>query len=300
MIYIDKQQNIVDGEGYTRDYLESSFDEGSHTFHPSLQEEESFNCFRNQQYVSRSPHADADFKSLLVREQQGLCCYCMRRISTDVQESNIEHLVPKKSQVADFSYYTRHSELLNFHVCHSETFENRNYPDKRTVSRQTKLPHMVAYENLVASCTDEHHCNCARGNNTNPPLPIIREIESKYIYSPAGMIVAVDADTDTEYEKAIGVLNLNFELLVQIRLLWKKVAASAFEVAQVMGITDVADKQSFLCTVFGKPSFIDLAPKWQNFAPDSEEGSTYYWDMFVKYDWFYDYYRHHDKSGNRV
>ena len=253
MIYIDKQQNIADGEGYTRDYLESSFDEGSHTFLPSLNEEESFNCFRNQLYVSHSPHADADFKSLLVREQQERCCYCMRKISIDVQRSNIEHLVPKKSQIADFSYYAKYSDLLNFHVCHTETFENRNYPDKRAVVRQGKLPHMVAYENLVASCTDNLHCNSARGNDTIPPLPIIREIESKYFYSPAGMIVTEDADS--EYEKAIAVLNLNFVLLVQIRLLWKKVAASAFEVAQVMGITAVEDKQSFLCSIFGKQSF---------------------------------------------
>ena len=298
MIFIDKQQNIADGEGYTRDYLEDSFDEGAHTFLPSLKEEESFNCFRNHLYVSHTPHADADFKSLLLREQQGRCCYCMRRISADVQDGNIEHLVPKKSQVAVFPYYARYSELLNFHVCHSETFENKNYPDKRTVARQAKLPHMVAYENLVVSCMDEHHCNSARGNETIPPLPIIREIESKYFYSPAGMIVTEDADR--EYEKSIGVLNLNFALLVQIRLLWKKVTASAFNLAQVMGITAVADKQAFLCTVFGKQSFSDLALKWQNFAPDSEDGSTYYWDLFVKYDWFYDYYKHHDKSGNRV
>lgn len=298
MIYIDKQQNIADGEGYTRDYLESSFDEGSHTFLPSLKEEESFNCFRNQQYVSHSPHADADFKSLLIREQQGLCCYCMRRIGADARDSNIEHLVPKKSLVVDFPYYARYSDLLNFHVCHSEAFENRSYSDKRTVTRQARLPHMVAYENLVASCTDDHHCNSARGNVTIPPLPIIREIESKYFYSPAGMMVTEDADG--EYERAIGVLNLNYALLVQIRLLWKKVAASAFLVAQIMGITAVEDKQSFLCAVFGKPSFLDLAPKWQNFAPASEDGSTYYWDLFLKYDWFYDYYRHHDKDGNRV
>ena len=114
MIYIDKQQNIADGEGYTRDYLESSFDEGSHTFLPSLKEEASFNCFRNQQYISHSPHADADFKSLLVREQQGLCSYCMRRISPDARDSNIEHLVPKKSLVADFPYYARYSDLFIF------------------------------------------------------------------------------------------------------------------------------------------------------------------------------------------
>lgn len=298
MIYIDKQQNMADGEGYTRDYLEDSFDEGSHTFIPNLKEEESFNRFRNQHYVSHSQHTDTDFKSLLIREQQERCCYCMRRISTDVRDSNIEHLVPKKTLVTDFSYYARYSDLLNYHVCHSDTFENRTYPNKRTVVKQVKLPHMVAYENLVASCMGEHHCNSARGNETIPPLPIIRGIESKYFYSPAGMMVTEDADR--EYKIAIGVLNLNFELLVQIRLLWKKVAVSAFHVTHVIGITSMEDKQSFLCTVFSKPSFLDLAPKWQNFAPSGENGSTYYWDLFVKYDWFYDYYRHHDKNGNWV
>lgn len=122
MIYIDKQQNVADGEGYTRDYIEDSYDLGSHAFIPSLQSEEAFNRFRNQQYNSHSPHADADFKSLLLREQEGRCCYCMRRISADVKDSNIEHLVPKKSASADYSYYAGYSDLLNYHVCHSESF----------------------------------------------------------------------------------------------------------------------------------------------------------------------------------
>ena len=91
---------------------------GSHAFIPSLQSEEAFNRFRNQQYNSHSPHADADFKSLLLREQEGRCCYCMRRISADVKDSNIEHLVPKKSASADYSYYAGYSDLLNYHSAH--------------------------------------------------------------------------------------------------------------------------------------------------------------------------------------
>ena len=47
MRYLDKQLNLADGEGYTRDYLEDSFDVISNSFLPSLQSEESFNRFLN-------------------------------------------------------------------------------------------------------------------------------------------------------------------------------------------------------------------------------------------------------------
>lgn len=298
MIYIDKQQNIDDGEGYTRDYLEDSFDERTNSFLPSLQSEESFNRFRNQQYNSHSHHADADFKSLLLREQEGRCCYCMRRISSDVKDSNIEHLVPKKSSAAEYSYYARYSDMLNYHVCHSETFENKSYANKKVVARTRTLPHMVAYENLVASCMDTHHCNSARGNEMIPALPIVHGIESKYIYSPVGRMVS--EDKDSEFGRAIDVLNLNYDLLLYIRLLWRKAASSAYTLAQITTITDITEKRSFLRTVFGKTSFTDLPDRWQNFAPLGDNSSTYYWDLFVRYDWFYDYYLHHDKAGNSI
>lgn len=298
MIYIDKQRSIADGEGYTRDYLEDSFDVKSNSFLPSLHSEEAFNRFRNHQYNSHSPHADADFKSLLLREQEWRCCYCMRRISADVKDSNIEHLIPKKCPVGDLSYYARYSVLQNHHVSHSEAFEGKRYVDKRVVVQQVKLPHMVAYENLVASCADSHHCNSARGNARIPPLPVISDIENKYFYSPSGMIVT--EDKDAEYDRAIGVLRLNDESLILVRLLWKKVVSSTYTPAQIVAITDISDKHLFLCTVFGKTSFTDLPNKWQNFAPVGGNVSTYYWDLFVKYDWFYDYYRHHDKDGNRI
>lgn len=297
MIYIDKHQNIADGEGYTRDYLEDSFDVKTNTFLPSLQSEESFNRFRNQQYNSHSPHADTDFKSLLLREQGGRCCYCMCRISADIKDSNIEHLVPKKSAAAEYSYYASYSDLLNYHVCHSETFESRRYASKQVVARTRLLPHMVAYENLVASCLDTHHCNSVRGNKKIPPLPVVQDIESKYYYSPSGMMVT--DDRDFEYSRAIDVLNLNYDLLLYIRLLWRKVTSSAYTPAQIVAIADISDKRSFLCNVFGKASFRKLPIRWQNFAPIGDNSSTYYWDLFVKYDWFYEYYRHHDKAGNR-
>lgn len=298
MIYIEKQQNIADGEGYTRDYIEDSYDVASHSFIPSLKSEEAFNRFRNQQYVSHSPHEDANFKSLLLREQDGRCCYCMRRIGADVNDSNIEHLIPKKSPIGDLTYYARYSDLLNHHVSHSEAFEGKRYANKSVVAQQVKLPHMVAYENLVASCTDSHHCNSARGNAKIPPLPVIPDIENKYFYSPSGMIVT--DDQDAEYDRAIGVLRLNYESLILVRLLWKKVVSSTYTPAQIVAITDISDKHSFLCAVFGKSFFTDLPSRWQNFAPVGENVSTYYWDLFVKYDWFYDYYSHHDRDGNRI
>ena len=298
MRYLDKQLNLADGEGYTRDYLEDSFDVISNSFLPSLQSEEAFNRFRNQQYKSHSPHADSDFKSLLLREQEGRCCYCMRRIGPDVKDSNIEHLVPKKSPAAEFTYYASYSGLLNYHVCHSQEFEGRSYTSKQAVIRSRTLPHMVAYGNLVASCMDIHHCNNARGSERIPPLPIVQGIEGKYFYSPAGMMVT--EDLDAEYDRAIGVLKLNYETLILIRLLWRKVVSSVYTPDQVVALSDVSDKQSFLCKVFGKASITDLSPKWQNFAPISDNGSTYYWDLFVRYDWFYYYYQHHDKSGNRL
>ena len=289
MIYIDKHPNIKEGEGYTRAYLVESFDEEQQRFLPSLQDEECFNRFRSH---------DAGIKSLLLREQGGRCCYCMRRISADAKDSNIEHLVPKRCAEEDFAYYANYSDLLNHHVCHSKIFEGRNHTDKKAVARAGKLPHMVAYENLVASCIDSNHCNSARGNEKIPPLPIIRDIENRYFYSKVGRIVSLEEES--EYDKALDVLGLNCELLRLIRLLWRKAVDTGYNIAQITSLKAVEERQLFLCHVFGKQSITDLRAEWLIFAPVAENGSTHYWDMFMMYDWFYDYYKHHDKFGNRI
>jgi len=111
----------------------------------------------------------------LVKEQRGLCCYCMGRISSTNSKMNIEHW-------------------------HSQA----QYPDEQ-----------LSYNNMLASCKgnagqppNSQHCDCRKGKNEisrNPSNPNDR-VEDIVQYNSNGTI----SSTDTQFNEDINnILNLN-------------------------------------------------------------------------------------------
>jgi len=151
------------------------------------------------QYRS-SPGADYDdyrdkddLRARLVREQRGLCCYCLSRIRADYDSTKIEHW-------------------------HSQA---------RYAQEQ------LDYSNLLGACmgnegraSKDQHCDTRKGNrdlSRNPANPTHR-VEDLIRFEGDGRIVSIDPTFNTELNE---VLNLNLAFLRNNR----KAALSAFQAA---------------------------------------------------------------------
>ena len=116
-----------------------------------------------------------ELREALVREQRGICCYCMARIRPDTTSMKIEHW-------------------------HSQT----SYPGEQLV-----------YSNLLAACLGSEgdkgrhqHCDSRKGDrdlSRNPANPADR-VEKVIRYLPDGRITSNDPAFDSELNE---VLNLN-------------------------------------------------------------------------------------------
>lgn len=144
------------------------------------QEPRSLVKHRASTHADYGNYADKDgLRGALVRDQRGLCCYCMRRIEATGAAMKIEH----------WRCQSRHAELD------------------------------LAYSNLLGACLggegqpeDKQHCDTRKGERDlkfNPADPAHR-IEQRVRFELDGAIAAVDADFDTQLND---VLNLNLPLL---------------------------------------------------------------------------------------
>ncbi len=124
-----------------------------------------------------------DLRTSLVREQRGLCCYCMGRITVDRRSIKIEHW-----------------------RCQSR------YPSEQ-----------LDYSNLLGSCTggEGHsprfqHCDTYKGDKDlrwNPGDPS-HDIETRLLYTADGSIKSDDDEFNAQLK---AVLNLNLALLMTRR-----------------------------------------------------------------------------------
>lgn len=138
----------------------------------------------------KQPYADYDnygekddLRKSLVKEQKGLCCYCMSRIRPNGKEMKIEHW-----QCQD-NYSTR----------------------------------QLDYSNLLGAClggqgrpSKKQHCDTKKGNSDlsfNPADPSC-DVESLFRFLGNGRIEAFDPGINTEIND---ILNLNYSLLIQNR-----------------------------------------------------------------------------------
>lgn len=118
--------------------------------------------------------AKDELRNALVREQRGLCCYCMSRIHADPRSMKIEHW---RSQ--------------------------RRYPDEQ-----------LMYENLLGACRGEEgeraaaqHCDTSKGDKTlkwNPANPAHR-IERRISFDPDGAIRADDTEFQRQLDEVLGL-----------------------------------------------------------------------------------------------
>jgi uncharacterized protein (TIGR02646 family) len=133
----------------------------------------------NSDYANLGNVAKQDLRDALVREQRGLCCYCMTRVEAKRESMKIEHW--------------------------------------RSRSNHANLG--LTYSNLLAACLGNHdqpaelqHCDTRKGDRDirfNPAEPMHR-IDQRIQFEADGTIASSDAEFNTQLTDVLG---LNLPLL---------------------------------------------------------------------------------------
>lgn len=130
----------------------------------------------------------ADLRESLVREQRGLCCYCLCRISPDQAEMKIEHWHCQDRYPLERLDY---ANLLG--ACRGG--EKANHTDEREADR---------------------HCDTFKENRdlSRSPAILAHHVEQTISYLPDGRLRSTDPVFDAELSS---VLNLNGRTLINRR-----------------------------------------------------------------------------------
>lgn len=255
-------------------------------------------CWDGTKYVNLSYKTvvKTDLVRHLVNEQDGLCCYCMRRLHLQEEENHrtnvtLEHVIPHKIEsdewAADRVKYRAFPILSdrNVTVCPKGTL-----PAPDVKFGMPPFPHFIAYDNLVASCDgltlDEvgqeipHHCcNNKRGNNFVGPLYFHDNISSVVRYDSRGHIICPEEYVPYLDENGVNIMT---RFLNGVRLFWKQIADSEYTPQQVNEAEENIDlRNDILDDVFT----IDITGRWL-FLQEKNA-----WCVFSDYSWFYYYYK---------
>lgn len=162
-------------------------------------------------------------ESVLMTEQNGLCCYCLRKLS-ECRKVTIEHIMPNhaKDKAELDEYRTKKTELDG--LPHTDDFKAQSpivYPPH---------PHSIAYQNMVLSCDGdlfkEHNtksvcCNLKRAHRLLPPFVLYNDIEQRFNYTVDGMAEWTDDPEPPESRNnAMRILGLNNYVLRMVRRIW--------------------------------------------------------------------------------
>lgn len=312
MEYIDKYNQLEEGNSYSLDYLCDSFDEEKQNFIPGIDSKQAYKDFSKKKYRYGEGLGDGrkGLEPLLVNEQNNRCCYCMGRIES--HKVTIEHIIPESfkglNEQEEFDFYTKQAPVLAENVELANQFATRKFASKEEVRQIDKLPHLIAYVNLAASCRGiigekgkSCFCNNPRGNKRIIPLMLKSDTSNSVWYTEQGLFVTMGYDKKT-MDNTIEALGLNHKTLQQVRELWYRVSRTEKSVEDVLRITTIKAKMALITTLFGVTNYTQVDEQWQTYAPvpkydkdktkeELEDTPTPYWDLFTKYDWFYAYYK---------
>lgn len=255
MNYIDKTTNADAANEIVTDFLEETRRRGNNP---------------GYKLFALTPLKD-QLRDLLIAEQQGYCCYCMRKLAKD-ETTTLEHVIPRGSDEAECNgYLTRYAKYFS-NIVHLDAFVRTwSYPP---------YPHSVSYYNLMASCNglltegsrDCSCCNNKRGHDEIIPLPFISTINGLIKYTSSGRVYATDGDI--QKDDAIRVLSLNTGTLKEIRKLWHSAKEKGVDVTTKAELLSVFDNDILKMSK-------DFLKYYQN---------EYYFNLFQSYKWFYGYY----------
>ena len=284
MQYIDKSLHREEGNRITLKYLEQI----------KIVDEQRYPVDYNNSFRFLPNKTNSYYKqmaSVLLVNQKNYCCYCMRRLTGD-GDTTLEHIIPQSSNTDRIKYYQRDEVLeLKNQIVLSSDFSHLINPSLE------KLPHTVAYDNLVVSChgelpkrknTDDivihdgQCCNNARGNEDIYPIYLLN-IPTLIVYHKSGLALEGNEEQwNEDVRKVILNAKLNYESLRDIRQLWFVLKGNSIEEIKRLGDNkdtrrDLIQDALYLTSLEQK-EIDNLLTKFQK-----EE----YWNTFLLYDWFH-------------
>lgn len=218
MKYIDKSLNRQQGEQIVTEFLDC-FHERKGTYPDDL-----YNAFSRE---IDDAHGHVIFRQRLVDEvlspeQDGRCCYCMRRLSANLT-TTVEHLMPNHAaDKAELDEYRTRPTALDG-LPHPADFKSMSpvvYPPH---------PHSIAYQNLVLSCDGDSFgerskpacCNLKRKHAFLPPFVLYPDIASTFVYMKDGTAEwTEDPEPPGSPGSATRILGLNSSVLKMVRRIW--------------------------------------------------------------------------------
>lgn len=266
----DEAHALIDG------FLQRHKDRHGGTYQGDLYE------YLGADFVFGQPKTRAALIGILLNEQRGRCCYCMRRIDRLASdERTIEHVIvnhPKDSD--DYNQYLgKNSQLDTADIISSADFLARQMPPP-------PYPHSVAYENMLISSAGHCHlgvgtsftCNGRRGHKFIYPLPLMANVGNEVRYQKNGFVYWIN-ETDTE-NPTIECLGLNHDVLKLIRRMWYKLSS--------MGLDAVnCDRQQLIYEVLGDMLDEGVSDAYFQtlflFAKND-----WYWSLLFQFDYFND------------
>lgn len=231
----------------------------------------------------------------LVKEQDGYCCYCMRRLHLQNEENHrknvtLEHVIPHKIELTDWE-----SDRVKYRVFPSLSDRNVTVCPKGELTDPTlkfgmpPFPHFLSYDNLVASCDGKtlneeaqevpHHCcNNKRGNNYVEPIYFHENVSSEILYDGRGHIQCPE-----EYVPYLGERGINImcRFLNDVRLFWRQIAYSEYTAEQV---SEAESNEDLRTEIIDDVFTNDSTGHWLFL---NEKNA---WCIFSDYSWFYEYY----------
>lgn len=218
------------------------------------------------------------FNELLLEEQMGFCCYCMRKIS--LNEITLEHVMPYQidkdcpNQVSHYYCYVSPQKVI--YQPNIEQGVRLKYPP---------YPHRIAYENLTASCDGSIYedgekyilhacCNNKRGNDKIIPLFFLPRIHTIIKYEEDGTLLYTD-----EYETTIKSLNLDCDSLRLIRKVWARIRKRNIKVTEVKAGEHNEDIRKNILVILGIER-----------VEEKKMLHILYWKLLIQFYWFYNYF----------
>lgn len=280
-VYQDKERKI------DLKYLKDCFDSDTYSFYPSIDSDESYRNFSSKEYRKGFD----GWEKLLLHEQNGRCCYCMRKLRDGAL--NIEHVIPRniesKDPKVEFQKYTDKASILADHVELASDFAKMQFSSSEELETVERFPHKIALANLLASCNGKFGmpnngccCNNARGNDYLLPLMLMPEIKDRVFYDGISGLISIYPQ-DPSWIKMLQTLN--DDTFKEIRVLWYKIWLHKNEIQfDSFEIDDVKKRILLLKKIFEEDNFENIPNEYHKYGYHN-----IYWQLLMDFDWFLSY-----------
>ena len=297
MKYIDKNRFAGEAHAINVRYLQDCYQGASSPMIPKVDSKQSFEDFKKREYR----YGNAEMKGwedLLIKEQEGRCCYCMRTLIP--RKLNIEHVIPKTlcgdRGAAEYGRYAGCAQALRDYVMIADQFAEKTFANQADIDSEQRMPHITAEANLLAACNGKWGkpetgccCNNCRQDAFIVPIMLMEECKEYVDYDENGIVSVLPIEPTL---KTI-IEELNDETFIQVRKIWYKISGSPYSPDEVKAATGYVERVVILKTAFGVANFEDdLSEDIKKFARlEGNLHSTLYWDLLLSYDWFYHFYK---------